>query len=247
VDDETVPGRNDPEFVAIELRIMSKLLPGYFKSPGRWVVETELDKRDQLKGSAIPTPHGYAGEHREVGIERVTVLKRKVANLANIVSTDLRERIEEILDTIAEMLKQDESIPDEKVSNVAGRVRRVADQLDEGKQVSQQTTESSPEGGQTEAAKTYEPPIPERRISVDVDASVVTVDGRPFGLNGSSHIKKRVAKFIDLFIKKDGDFVARPSKLKTLDIENQPPEVAELIDSQPGAGTRIPRDKIWRS
>ena len=100
---------------------------------------------------------------------------------------------------------------------------------------------------QTEAAKTGNQAIPEPLISVDVDAAIVTVDGRAFGLNGSTKTKERVAEFISLLIEKDGEYVARPPNIKTHNIETQPSEVAELIEAQPGAGSRIPRDKIWRN
>jgi len=119
--DETVQGR---ESVAIELRMLSKLLATYNKHPGRWVVESEIDENGLLKGRAIDTPEGYLGERREKGIARVASLKRRVASVNDVPN---RCRIDELLDSVAETLKEDGPIDDERLSNLAGRLRKAAE------------------------------------------------------------------------------------------------------------------------
>ena len=126
-------GNDSVKLLAIELRWLSAMLPGYFRRPPKYLAKIELDEKGQAKGTAIPTPDGYAGEHREAGIERVAVLKRKVAKLTRNRSPD---RIDEVLNDARGMLKQNEPVPDEEVSNVAGRLRKVADQLRDADQIS---------------------------------------------------------------------------------------------------------------
>jgi hypothetical protein len=66
-------------------------------------------------------------------------------------------------------------------------------------------------------------------------------------LNGTETVKTRLAEFIALLIEADGEYIKRPEKVRTRDIENQLDAVRDLIESQPGAGTRIMHDNIWRS
>ena len=79
--------------------------------------------------------------------------------------------------------------------------------------------------------------LDEERIHVDIEAAVVTVDGKPYGLNGTDTVKNRLAEFIDLLIAEDGEYVSRPQNIKTRHIEQQPKAVRDLIESQPGAGS----------
>jgi len=88
---------------------------------------------------------------------------------------------------------------------------------------------------------------PQRSLTVDVEAGVVHIDGRAVALNGTKPVKKRLAEFINDLIDADGEYVKTPDKLKTPTIEDQPVEVRDLIEAQPGAGRRIPRKRIWRS
>ena len=85
------------------------------------------------------------------------------------------------------------------------------------------------------------------RVTVDPEAFIVVIDGKQHALNGGHHVKKRVAEFLQELIDVDGEYIPRPRNLKTRVIDSQPEPVRDLIDAQPGAGTRIPRDKLWRS
>ena len=87
----------------------------------------------------------------------------------------------------------------------------------------------------------------ECRVKVSVENAVVTIDGEPYGLNGTDHGKAIVAEFIQMLISADGEYLPRPKQVKTPTIEKQPEQVRDLIEAQPGVGCRIPRDKIWRS
>ena len=87
---------------------------------------------------------------------------------------------------------------------------------------------------------------PQRRLAVDVEAGVVYIDERGIALNGTQPIKKRLAEFIEDLIKADGEYLKTPENIKTRSIEDQFPEVRDLIEAQSGAGRRIPRGKIWR-
>jgi hypothetical protein len=83
------------------------------------------------------------------------------------------------------------------------------------------------------------------RIHVNPSTFVIGIDGNPYALIGSAPVKKRLAEYVQELIDADGEVVRRPEKLKSRDIENQLPNVRDLIDSQPGSGTRIPRSKLW--
>ena len=98
-----------------------------------------------------------------------------------------------------------------------------------------------------EPSQEHEEVIHSRRIDVDSELQTVSVDGRTYGLNGGQIVKTRVADFLQELIDADGDFVPRPGDIKTRDLENQHPAVNGLVDAQPGAGSRIPRKKIWRN
>jgi len=84
-------------------------------------------------------------------------------------------------------------------------------------------------------------------ITVDASTYVVTIDGKPYALDGSQSVKERIAKFIEDLLGAAGEYLPRPSNLKTRDIEKQPDEVRNLFESQSGAGTRIPQARIWRN
>ena len=88
---------------------------------------------------------------------------------------------------------------------------------------------------------------PQRRLAVDVEAGLVYVGERGVALNGTLPVRKRLAKFIGDLIDADGSYLKTPENIKTRCIENQSPDIYDLIESQPGAGRRIPRDKIWRN
>jgi len=87
----------------------------------------------------------------------------------------------------------------------------------------------------------------QRRICVYVETAVVEIDGTPYGLNGTQTVKQRVADFMQQLVEANGEYVPRPNNIKTRNIEAQPEAVRDLVDAQSGAGSRILRDKIWRS
>ncbi len=85
------------------------------------------------------------------------------------------------------------------------------------------------------------------RVSVDANAGVVAIDGAPYGLIGSAAVKDRLADFIVAMIDADGEPVVMTDYgVRTREVERQAPEIINLIDSQPGAGSRIPRNRLWR-
>ena len=57
-------------------------------------------------------------------------------------------------------------------------------------------------------------------------------------------MKQRVAAVQEL-IEANGEYIVRPPGIRTRNIENQREEARNLIDARPGAGCRIPREKIW--
>ena len=92
----------------------------------------------------------------------------------------------------------------------------------------------------------HETPSPQRlRVTVDVETCIVTIDGRSEALNGSEPVKRRIAEFIALLLETPGEYQPRPHNLKTRTLENQPDSIRDLFESQQGAGTRIPRGKVF--
>jgi len=125
--------RTDPvTLVAIEFNLLSMMLPGYFATPPGYVVDSmTLDVKGQLRGTSKRTPTGYTGELRQEGIERVDSLKAKLAKVADKLPKPSAKRANEVLDAARELLQKNDVIPEGEVSNVAGRLRKVADQLRE--------------------------------------------------------------------------------------------------------------------
>ena len=84
-------------------------------------------------------------------------------------------------------------------------------------------------------------------VQVDVEASVIQINGQSFSFRGSESVKKCVAEFYRELIEADGEYLCMGERVRTRHLEIQADEVRDLIEAQPGAGTRIPREKLWRN
>ncbi len=98
-----------------------------------------------------------------------------------------------------------------------------------------------------QADKTFDPTPRQRRISVNIETAVMTIDGVEFRIEGSDKKAKLMAEFLSDLIDEDGEYRNIPKGLKTPNFESQPKAIQNLIERDPGSGTRIPREKIWRS
>lgn len=80
---------------------------------------------------------------------------------------------------------------------------------------------------------------PKRKLSVNQTACIAILDGHKIDLRPNS------AKALALLISRDGEFVSlADNDLRTRDIDALPLALKELVETQPGAGTRILRDKV---
>lgn len=98
----------------------------------------------------------------------------------------------------------------------------------------------------TDIEKHERPLLPTPRVTVNIEAGIVTIDGEPVAIVGGNELRKRIAKFIDELLKKPGEYLNMSNNdVRTRDIDQQPKPINQLFDSQPGAGTRIPRERVF--
>lgn len=83
------------------------------------------------------------------------------------------------------------------------------------------------------------------RVQVDREAATIIIDGQEREIRGSRLMKDRIASFFDDLINADGVFIKRPDNIRTRNIAMQHRDVSDLIDARRGAGSQIPREKLW--
>ncbi|MFM9966128.1 MAG: hypothetical protein ACKV2Q_33535 [Planctomycetaceae bacterium] len=80
---------------------------------------------------------------------------------------------------------------------------------------------------------------PKHKLSVDPTACKANLDGHEMPL------KPNQAKALDLLIRNEKPYMSLADNgLRSRDIDKLPPALKELVETQPGAGTRIVRDKV---
>lgn len=86
------------------------------------------------------------------------------------------------------------------------------------------------------------------RVSVDIDNALVCIDGRDVPLEGSKTVVERVGALLQAMLSTPGEYISMSERgVRTRNIEQQPQKIRDLVDSQPGAGTRISRERVWRN
>ncbi len=91
--------------------------------------------------------------------------------------------------------------------------------------------------------------VPGRKFDADQEPRLVvsdgkhpqaTVDGKPIS------ISKKQAGLLRLLLDAHGEYVSLADhKFRSRDVEGIPDLIREFVETQPGAGTRIPRDKLF--